>query len=132
MMPLGLLTEGEKGEVMEIISKAHHGDQFGFRGDEKGRQPEDCRLEDMGLRTGKTVEILGDIVAPIKAEILEPVIIKGYPGEKDFADLDQLAEKIAAKLHDRIKIRPTIQFVGPGSLPKETRKTPLFEKKYDE
>jgi flavorubredoxin len=45
---------------------------------------------------GKTVEILGDIVAPLKADILEPVIIKGYPTEKDFSDLDQLAEKIAS------------------------------------
>jgi flavorubredoxin len=45
---------------------------------------------------GKTVEILADIVAPMKAEIIDPVIIKGYPREKDFAELDLLAEKIAA------------------------------------
>jgi hypothetical protein len=32
----------------------------------------------------------------MKAEIIEPVIIKGYPREEDFADLDRLAEKIAA------------------------------------
>jgi flavorubredoxin len=43
---------------------------------------------------GKTVEILGDLAAPMKAEIIEPVIIRGYPLEKDFKALDELAEKI--------------------------------------
>jgi len=43
---------------------------------------------------GKTVEILGDLAAPMKAEIIEPVIIRGYPLEKDFKALDDLAEKI--------------------------------------
>jgi flavorubredoxin len=43
---------------------------------------------------GKTVEILGDLAAPMKAEIIEPVIIRGYPTEKDFKVLDELAEKI--------------------------------------
>ena len=48
------------------------------------------------------------------------------------ADLPALAEKITTELHNKIKIRPLIEFVEPGSLPKETRKTPIFEKKYDQ
>jgi ferrous iron transport protein A len=60
MLPLGLLTTGEKGEVLDIISKAHFGDHQGSRGRDKGRNPEHCRLEDMGLRTGKTVEVLNN------------------------------------------------------------------------
>jgi phenylacetate-CoA ligase len=46
-------------------------------------------------------------------------------------DLEGLAKKISATLHNAIKIRPEIEFVEPGSLPKETRKTPIFEKKYE-
>jgi len=46
------------------------------------------------------------------------------------ADLPGLAERISRALHDGIKIRPEIELVGPGDLPKETRKTPVFEKKY--
>lgn len=46
------------------------------------------------------------------------------------ADLPDLGRKISDALHDRLKIRPEVQFVAPGSLPKETRKTPIFEKKY--
>lgn len=59
MLPLGLLTTGEKGEVMDIISKTRSCDHNVSRGS-KGRNPEHCRLEDMGLRTGKTVEILNN------------------------------------------------------------------------
>jgi len=44
MLPLGLLTPEDKAEVVEIIS---------------GRQM--CiRVEDMGLRTGKIVEVLSN------------------------------------------------------------------------
>jgi hypothetical protein len=33
----------------------------------------------------------------VKAEILEPVLCKGYPGEDDFANLDKLAATIVDK-----------------------------------
>jgi phenylacetate-CoA ligase len=47
------------------------------------------------------------------------------------ADLTALADRISAALHNKIKIRPTIDFVEPEALPKETRKTPVFEKTYE-
>jgi phenylacetate-CoA ligase len=47
-------------------------------------------------------------------------------------ELSGLGEKIAAALHNRIKIRPEIEFVEPGAFPKETRKTPVFEKKFQQ
>ncbi len=46
-------------------------------------------------------------------------------------DLPGLANRISEALHNNIKIRPDIQFVGPEELPKETRKTPIFEKEYE-
>ena len=65
------------------------------------------------------------VVPPIKLKIEHG---KGM-GE---ADLPGLAGRIGDALHDSIKIRPDIEFVGPEGLPKETRKTPLFEKTYEE
>ena len=53
------------------------------------------------------------------------------PGYFFLLNTASLAERIPTELHNRIKIRPVIEFVDPGSLPKETRKTPIFEKKYD-
>ena len=47
------------------------------------------------------------------------------------AELPDLEKRIVNALHDKIKIRPQIEFVEPGALPKETRKTPIFEKHYD-
>ncbi len=46
---------------------------------------------------GKTVEILADIISSLKLEILDPVVIKGYPKESDLKLLDGLAETILAK-----------------------------------
>ncbi len=46
---------------------------------------------------GKTVDIIASLLTNIKAEILEPVIIKGYPKQQDFQALDRLAEDILAK-----------------------------------
>ena len=46
-------------------------------------------------------------------------------------NLPGLADQISEALHNNIKIRPDIQFVGPEELTKETRKTPIFEKEYE-
>ena len=50
MMPLGLLAEGEKAEVLAIREEKQ-----GCRGCTCR-----CRLESMGLREGKTVEVLNN------------------------------------------------------------------------
>ena len=50
---------------------------------------------------GKTVGMLGDIVSPLKAEIIEPVMIKGYPTDSDLDMIDALAQKIA-DAHSRV------------------------------
>jgi flavorubredoxin len=46
---------------------------------------------------GKMVEQITGILTNLKAEILEPVVIMGYPTEKDFDALDNLADKILEK-----------------------------------
>ena len=52
---------------------------------------------------GKTVEILADIVSTLKAEILDPVIIKGHPKDEDLKALEDLADTIALKHSEMIK-----------------------------
>jgi flavorubredoxin len=51
----------------------------------------------------KVVEQLTGLLPNLKAEILEPVLIKGYPQQEAFASLDKLAEKILEK-HKEIGI----------------------------
>jgi flavorubredoxin len=46
---------------------------------------------------GKTVEQIASAIPNLKAEVLEPVMCKGYPRAKDFEALDRLAGAIAAK-----------------------------------
>jgi len=50
MMPLGLLASGEKAEVVAIQGESH-----GCR-----RCTCQCRLENLGLREGKTLEMLNN------------------------------------------------------------------------
>ena len=52
---------------------------------------------------GRMVEQLRGLLANSKAEILEPVLVKGEPKDEDFGKLDELAEKIASK-HRELKI----------------------------
>ena len=47
-------------------------------------------------------------------------------------ELEGLAKQISQTAHDQLKIRPSIEWVAPGALEKSTRKTPVFEKKYEE
>ncbi len=46
---------------------------------------------------GKTVETLAGMIPNLKVEVLEPVLCKGQPGEKDFRALEDLAAVIAQK-----------------------------------
>ena len=52
---------------------------------------------------GRVVEVLKGLLTNLKAEILEPVIIKGYPKEESFRALDKLADEILNK-HRELKI----------------------------
>lgn len=52
---------------------------------------------------GKMVEQLTAMLPNLKAEIIEPVLSKGSPGEQEFAALDALADAILAK-HKEIGI----------------------------
>jgi ferrous iron transport protein A len=51
MMPLGLLTAGE---TAEIVSERRAGHECGCR------EKCDGRMEDMGLRAGKSIEVLNN------------------------------------------------------------------------
>jgi flavorubredoxin len=46
---------------------------------------------------GKMVEQLADMLGSVGAEILEPVLVKGFPKEADLKLLDNLADKIVQK-----------------------------------
>lgn len=46
---------------------------------------------------GRMVEQLATMIPNLKVDILEPVVIKGFPKEEDFKALDNLAEKILNK-----------------------------------
>jgi len=46
---------------------------------------------------GKMVEQLTRMISNLKVEILEPVVIKGFPKEEDFEALNRLAEEILNK-----------------------------------
>ena len=46
---------------------------------------------------GKTVETLSGMIPNLKAEIIDPVLCKGFPKEADFQALETMAETIAEK-----------------------------------
>ncbi len=46
---------------------------------------------------GRTLDIIKGLITNLNVELIEPVIIKGYPKENDFKLLDKLADEIAEK-----------------------------------
>ncbi len=55
---------------------------------------------------GKTVDTVKDMLGRLKVEFLEPVYVRGYPKEEDFAALDRLADEIRKK-HEEAGIVPS-------------------------
>jgi len=67
MMPLGLLSPGEQGEILAIRNnKKTLPDQCCSE-----REKYDCRVEDMGLRVGKFVEMLTNGGGPVLVRVDE-------------------------------------------------------------
>lgn len=64
------------------------------------------------------------VVPPLKLKV-------EYGPEVREPDLDGLAKEIGDSLHNKLKIRPAIEWVRPGTLERSTRKTSLFEKRYE-
>lgn len=73
MMPLGLLSPGELGEIVTIRAHLHgSGACCGGCGSSCGdREKGGARMEDMGLRVGKTVEMLNNGSGPILLKVDE-------------------------------------------------------------
>ncbi|MFC2031485.1 FprA family A-type flavoprotein [Chloroflexota bacterium] len=46
---------------------------------------------------GRMVQQLADLIPNLEVEILDPVVVKGYPGDEDLEALDELAAMIAGK-----------------------------------
>lgn len=65
------------------------------------------------------------VVPPLrlKIEYANCIYKDGLPGLKD---------KLVTALHNKLKIRPEIEFVPQGTLKKDLRKTPIFEKRYEQ
>jgi len=53
---------------------------------------------------GKMLEQITGALTNLRVEMLDPVIIKGYPKEQDFRSLDRLADKILDK-HKTLNLR---------------------------
>ncbi|MBJ6723891.1 FeoA family protein [Geomesophilobacter sediminis] len=67
MMPLGLLGVGEHGEIAEIrVAPTLCSSGCG---NERGKC--DCRVEDLGIRVGKMVEMLRNAGGPILLKVDE-------------------------------------------------------------
>lgn len=54
---------------------------------------------------GKMVDQIKGLLINLKVEVLEPVIIKGFPREKDFKSLDRLADEIFQKHSNAIGLK---------------------------
>ncbi|HEY6873921.1 MAG TPA: FeoA family protein [Geobacteraceae bacterium] len=67
MMPLGLLGPGERGEILAI--RIHRVPAAGQCCAD--REKCDCRVEDMGLRIGKVVEMLTNGGGPVLVRVDE-------------------------------------------------------------
>jgi flavorubredoxin len=47
--------------------------------------------------SSKAIERIAELIPNLKVEIMEPVLCRGYPRQKDFGALDALAETVAEK-----------------------------------
>ena len=131
------------GDVVQIFTKECPG--CGFKGKRAkiiGRSDDMLIVKGVNVYPTAIRDVVATFVPHVTGEmrivlenppprVIPPMKLKIEHGEQVAeSELPGLASKISTALHQKIKIRPEIIFVRPGVLPKETRKTPIFEKKY--
>jgi phenylacetate-CoA ligase len=65
---------------------------------------------------------------PLVTPPLRLTVERGFNTSID--QLDELAKEMAGAMHSRLRVRPTIDWVDPGSLGRESHKTQLLDKRY--
>ena len=132
------------GDIVQISTKECPGCGFkGKRAKLVGRADDMLIVKGVNVYPAAIKDVITTFVPDVTGEmrivlenppprVVPPLRIKMEFGKGiSQSELEGLARKISSALHDKIKIRPEIEFVEPGKLPKETRKTPIFEKKYE-
>jgi phenylacetate-CoA ligase len=132
------------GDVVQIFTKECPG--CGFRGKRAkliGRADDMLIVKGVNVYPAAIKDIVTGFIPDVTGEmrivldsppprVIPPIKLKIEHGKHlGQHELEGLGERIASELHSKIKIRPSIRFVPPGSLPRETRKTPVFEKQYE-
>ncbi|MBW1924597.1 MAG: phenylacetate--CoA ligase family protein [Deltaproteobacteria bacterium] len=133
------------GDIVRITTKECPG--CGFRGKRAklvGRADDMLIVKGVNVYPAAIRDVVAGFVPDVTGElrivlesppprVVPPLKLKiAHGAHVSEADLPGLSSRIAQALHDAIKIRPEIRLVGPEDLPKETRKTPVFEKIYEE
>jgi len=133
------------GDVVQVFTKECPG--CGFKGKRVkviGRADDMLIVKGVNVYPAAVKDVLMEFVPDVTGEmrivlkappprVLPPLIIKVEHGVNvGKEELKHLGEKVAQAMHDRLRIRPRIEFVEPGTLPKSTRKTAFFEKLYEE
>lgn len=131
------------GDIVQVFLKECPG--CGFRGRRikvVGRSDDMLIVKGVNVYPAAIRNIVAEFIPEVTGEmrivldnppprVIPPVKLKIEHGKGvGREDLPGLAEKIETAIHNRIKIRPVIEFLEPESLPRETRKTQVFEKKY--
>ena len=132
------------GDIVQIFTKECPG--CGFKGKRVklvGRADDMLIVKGVNLYPAAIKNIVSSFVPDVTGEmrivldnppprVAPPLRLKLEHGKNiDKSQLPGLTNRVSMALHDEIKVRPEITFVEPGDLPKETRKTPIFEKTYE-
>jgi phenylacetate-CoA ligase len=132
------------GDVVQIFTKECPG--CGFKGKRAkliGRADDMLIVKGVNVYPAAIKDIITTFVPDVTGEmrivldeppprVAPPLRLKIEHGKEiGQGNLSGLGKRIREALHNKIKIRPEIVFVKPGGLPKETRKTPIFEKRYE-
>ena len=131
------------GDVVQLFT--HECPGCGFKGRRVkiiGRADDMLIVKGVNIYPSAVKDIILDFIPEVTGEmrivldtappkVIPPLRLKiehGHAISTD--DLQGLGDKIKSSLHNKIKVRPDIEFVPPGTFPKSNRKTDIFEKKY--
>ena len=132
------------GDIVQIFTKECPG--CGFKGPRIkfiGRADDMLIVKGVNVYPSAVKEVMASFVPRVTGEmrivldqppprVVPPIRLKIEHGPQvRKPELDGLAEEISRALHNWLKIRPVIEWVGPGSLERSPRKTPIFERNYE-
>lgn len=136
-----ILQRASVGDVVQVSTGPCPCGASGFRYKVMGRGDDMLKVKGVmvypaaidGVITSFVPEVTGEfriVLGEPPPKVKPPLRLKIEYGSGCEGRLEEIEKRVVGKMHDKLKIRPAVEWLAPNTLPRSDKKTQLIERNY--